>query len=81
MRSQQICGGKDSIGLVVDCAGAPISMRQGMDMLRNNGQLIRIGMGFKPLNYDIKRQYLCVGWRLRATWPTVRYPGQTALHF
>jgi len=53
IRCQEICGGKDSIGLVVDCAGAPISMRQGMDMLRNNGQLIRIGMGFKPLNYDI----------------------------
>lgn len=52
-RCHEICGGDDSIGLVIDCAGAPSSLRQGIDMLRNNGQLIRVGMGFKPLNYDI----------------------------
>lgn len=52
-RCQEICGGRDGIGLVVDCAGATISLQQGIKMLRNNGQLIRVGMGFKPLNYDI----------------------------
>lgn len=52
-RCQELCGGKDSIGLVVDCAGANISLKQGIDMLRNNGELVRVGMGFKPLEFSI----------------------------
>lgn len=52
-RCKELCGGRDSIGLVVDCAGAPISLQQGIEMLRNNGELVRIGMGFKPLNFSI----------------------------
>ena len=52
-RCQELCGGKDSIGLVVDCAGANISLKQGLDMLRNNGELVRVGMGFKPLDFSI----------------------------
>ena len=52
-RCQELCGGKDSIGLVVDCAGANISLKQGIEMLRNNGELVRVGMGFKPLDFSI----------------------------
>ncbi len=52
-RCKELCGGEDSIGLVVDCAGAPVSLQQGLTMLRKNGQLIRVGQGYKPLNFDI----------------------------
>jgi len=52
-RCHEICGEKDSIGLVVDCAGANISLKQGLEMLRNNGELVRVGMGFKPLDFSI----------------------------
>lgn len=52
-RCKELCGGADSVDLVVDCAGAPSSLQQGIAMLRNNGQLVRIGQGFRPLNFDI----------------------------
>ncbi len=52
-RCHELCGGKDSIGLVVDCAGASVSLKQGIEMLRNNGELVRVGMGFKPLDFSI----------------------------
>jgi 2-desacetyl-2-hydroxyethyl bacteriochlorophyllide A dehydrogenase len=45
--------GRDGLGLVVDCAGAPIVLKQSIEMLRTNGQFVRIGMGFKPLEYSI----------------------------
>ncbi|MEY8351962.1 zinc-binding dehydrogenase [Lachnospiraceae bacterium 54-53] len=52
-RCREICGGKDSIGLVVDCAGANISLKQGIEMVRNNGEIVRVGMGFQPFGYPI----------------------------
>ena len=52
-RCHELCGGKDGVGLVIDCAGAPISLQQGINILRKNGQLIRVGQGYKPLNFDI----------------------------
>lgn len=52
-RCHEICGGSDSIGLVVDCAGANISLKQGIDLVRNNGEVVRVGMGFKPFGYPI----------------------------
>ena len=33
-RCQEICGGSDSIGLVVDCAGANICLKQAIEMVR-----------------------------------------------
>lgn len=51
-RAQEICG-KDGIGLVVDCAGANIVLKQAIEMLRNNGEIIRVGMGFRPLDFSI----------------------------
>ncbi|MDR1766003.1 MAG: zinc-binding dehydrogenase [Lachnospiraceae bacterium] len=52
-RCRSLCGGDDSIGLVVDCAGANISLRQAIEMVRNNGEIVRVGMGFAPFGFPI----------------------------
>ena len=52
-RCQEICGGSDSIGLVVDCAGANICLKQAIEMVRCNGEIVRVGMGFKPVGFSI----------------------------
>lgn len=52
-RCREICGGPDSISLVVDCAGATVAMQQAIEMVRNNGEIVRVGMGFAPLNFSI----------------------------
>lgn len=51
-RCQQICG-KDNLGLVIECSGANIALKQAIEMLRPNGEVVRVGMGFKPLNFSI----------------------------
>ena len=48
-RCQQICG-KDNLGLVIECSGANIALKQAIEMLRPNGEVVRVGMGFKPLD-------------------------------
>ena len=50
--AHKICG-KDGIGLVVDCAGANIVLKQGIEILRNKGEFLRVGMGFKPLDFSL----------------------------
>ncbi len=35
-RCQQICG-KDNLGLVIECSGANIALKQAIEMLRPNG--------------------------------------------
>lgn len=49
---QQICG-KDNLGLVIECSGANIALKQSIEMLRPNGEVVRVGMGFKPLDFSI----------------------------
>lgn len=51
-RCQEICG-KDNLGLVVECSGANIALKQSIEMLRPNGEVVRVGMGFKPLEFSI----------------------------
>jgi threonine dehydrogenase-like Zn-dependent dehydrogenase len=51
-RCQEICG-KDNLGLVVECSGANIALKQAIEMLRPNGEVVRVGMGFKPLEFSI----------------------------
>lgn len=51
-RCQEICG-KDNLGLVVECSGANIALKQSIEMLRPNGEVVRVGMGFKPLDFSI----------------------------
>jgi threonine dehydrogenase-like Zn-dependent dehydrogenase len=49
----EICGGRDNVGLVIECSGANIALKQAIDMLRSNGEVVRVGMGFKPLEFSI----------------------------
>lgn len=51
-RCQEICG-KDNLGLVIECSGANIALKQAIEMLRPNGEVVRVGMGFKPLEFSI----------------------------
>lgn len=51
-RAHEICG-KEGIMLVVDCAGATPVLKQAIDIVRNNGQVVKIGTSTKPLNYSI----------------------------
>ena len=51
-RCQEICG-KDNLGLVVECSGANIALKQSIEMLRPNGEVVRVGMGFKPIEFSI----------------------------
>lgn len=53
-RCQEICG-KENLGLVIECSGANIALKQAIDMVRPNGEIVRVGMGFKPFNYPINR--------------------------
>ena len=39
--------------VVVECSGANIALKQAIDMLRPNGEVVRVGMGFQPFNYPI----------------------------
>ena len=48
-RCTEICG-RDNLGLVVECSGANIALKQAIEMLRPNGEIVRVGMGFKPLS-------------------------------
>lgn len=51
-RCTEICG-RDNLGLVIECSGANIALKQSLEMLRPNGEVIRVGMGFKPLEFSI----------------------------
>ncbi len=52
VRCQEICG-KDNLGLVVECSGSNIALKQAIEMLRSNGEVVRVGMGFSPLEFSI----------------------------
>ena len=51
-RCTEICG-RDNLGLVIECSGANIALKQSLEMLRPNGEVVRVGMGFKPLEFSI----------------------------
>ncbi len=38
---------------VIECSGANIALKQSIEMLRPNGEVVRVGMGFKPLDFSI----------------------------
>lgn len=52
-RCHEISGGRDNISLVVECSGANIALKQAIEMVRSNGEIVRVGMGFKPLDFSI----------------------------
>ena len=37
----------------MECSGANIALKQAIEMLRPNGEVVRVGMGFKPLEFSI----------------------------
>lgn len=51
-RCTEICG-RENLGLVVECSGANIALKQALEMLRPNGEVVRVGMGYKPLDFSI----------------------------
>ncbi|MCI9669169.1 MAG: zinc-binding dehydrogenase, partial [Oscillospiraceae bacterium] len=51
-RCTEICG-RDNLGLVIECSGANIALQQALEMTRPNAEIVRVGMGFKPLNFSI----------------------------
>lgn len=53
-RCQEICG-KDNLGLVIECSGANVALKQAIEMVRPNAEIVRAGMGFQPLDFSINR--------------------------
>lgn len=51
-RCIEICG-RDNLGLVIECSGANIALKQAIEMTRPNAEIVRVGMGFKPLDFSI----------------------------
>ena len=37
----------------MECSGANIALKQAIEMLRPNGEVVRVGMGFRPLEFSI----------------------------
>ena len=53
-RCQEICGA-DNLGLVIECSGANAALKNAIDMVRPNAEIVRAGMGFQPLDFSINR--------------------------
>jgi Threonine dehydrogenase and related Zn-dependent dehydrogenases len=51
-RIQEIVGDYN-IPLVFDCAGSPQVLEQSLQIVRTNGQIVRVGMSYLPLNFSI----------------------------
>lgn len=45
--------GKNGIPVIIDCAGAPAVLKQALEIIRTNGQIVRVGMGYTPLEFSI----------------------------
>ena len=48
----EITNGK-GVALVVDCAGLAIVLKQAIDIVRNGGQIVKIGYDENPLNFSL----------------------------
>ena len=49
---KKICG-EYGVRLAIDAAGAPITMHQALQVVRNEGTVVRIGKSSKPYNYSL----------------------------
>lgn len=45
--------GENGVGVILDCAGPPEVLKQSLDIIRTNGQIVRVGMSFEPVNFSI----------------------------
>jgi threonine dehydrogenase-like Zn-dependent dehydrogenase len=48
----KITGG-DGVGLVVDCAGVAVVLRQAIDIVRTSGEIVKIGYDEKPVGFSL----------------------------
>ena len=78
-RCTEICG-RDNLGLVVECSGANIALKQAIEMLRPNGEVVRVGMGFKPLEFSIN-DITCGTRALSDIWHMTPHHGETRSAF
>ena len=47
----EICG--ENCGTIVDCVGSPECLKQGLEIVRPNGEFIRVGTRLEPLDFSI----------------------------
>ncbi|WP_158734798.1 alcohol dehydrogenase catalytic domain-containing protein [Alteribacillus sp. YIM 98480] len=45
--------GENGVGVIVDCAGPPEVLKQSLEIIRTNGQIVRVGMSFQPVDFSI----------------------------
>lgn len=45
--------GENEVGVIIDCAGPPEVLKQSLEIIRTNGQIVRVGMSFKPVDFSI----------------------------
>lgn len=50
-RCLEICG--ENCGTIVDCVGSAECLKQGLEIVRPNGEFIRVGTRLEPLNFSI----------------------------
>lgn len=51
-RCREIAG-EEGIPLLIDCAGAPVVLKQAIDIVRNGGKIVKIGYSKNPLDFSL----------------------------
>jgi len=45
--------GENGVSVVMDCAGAPVVLKQSIDLLRNGGKIVKIGYSKNPVDFSL----------------------------
>jgi threonine dehydrogenase-like Zn-dependent dehydrogenase len=45
--------GNEGVALVIDCAGVSVVLKQAIEIVRNTGQIVKIGYDEKPVNFSL----------------------------
>lgn len=51
-RCREIAG-EEGVALIIDCAGAPIVLKQAIDIVRNGGKIVKIGYSKNPVDFSL----------------------------
>lgn len=51
-RCREIAG-KEGVALIIDCAGAPVVLKQAIDIIRNGGKIVKIGYSRQPVGFSL----------------------------
>lgn len=51
-RCRQIAG-EEGVALIIDCVGAPIVLKQAIDIVRNGGKIVKIGYSKNPVDFSL----------------------------